>query len=53
MLCLSLYRLLPHISSPLLGILENKQLAWVFIFLLPSLFRGRVFHKLSTGFPQA
>nr|DAV91360.1 MAG TPA: Neuromedin U [Caudoviricetes sp.] len=52
-MCLSLYRLLPHISSPLLGILENKQLAWIFIFRPRPLFYGRVIHKLSTGFPQA
>nr|DAT90581.1 MAG TPA: hypothetical protein [Caudoviricetes sp.] len=45
--------MLPHISSPPLGILENKQPAWIFIFLSPSLFHGRVFHKLSTSFPQA
>nr|DAJ28904.1 MAG TPA: hypothetical protein [Caudoviricetes sp.] len=52
-MCLSLYRLLPHISSPLLGILENKQPAWVFILsaaasVLWSSF-PQVIHRFSTG----
>nr|DAW11843.1 MAG TPA: hypothetical protein [Caudoviricetes sp.] len=43
----------PIFQALYLGFLKMNSRLGIFIFRPPSLFCGRVFHKLSTGFPQA